>query len=228
MVRPIAKQDVLQQAQLAAQRPVPGAQFGQSLRTSRGQRSDPGRSVSLLHAQRLATWAPLIKASAARNGVPIELVCGVMLQESGGNPKARSHCGATGLMQLMPATAKRMGVTDIWNPAQNIEGGVRYLRYLTDYFRGDPRKVVAAYNAGEGNVSKYGGVPPFKETQNYVPAVLGFAQSIGGMLRGAQPMRQMIRATMPRHAIANFPTEAQSTAKRPMTPTTAAQRLARM
>lgn len=233
MVQPINRQAIAQQsAQAVRQATGTGRDFGHNLRApqSLGAIRAPGRAITLLHAQRLANWAPLIRQNAAKYGVPLELICGVMLQESGGNPTARSHCGATGLMQLMPATARRFGVTNIQNPAQNVEGGVRYLRYLTDYFHGDVRKVVAAYNSGEGNVTKYGGIPPFKETQNYVPSVLGFAQTIGQMLRGTvPPMRQMIRTTMPRHAVANFSaTDGPTNRPRPLPVATAAQRLARI
>lgn len=161
--------------------------------------------VSLKHAQRIANYAPMIMDSAARHNVPIALICGVMIQESGVNPKAKSHAGATGLMQLMPATAKRMGVTQIWDPQQNIEGGTKYLGYLLNYFDGDIQKTIAAYNAGEGNVKKYGGIPPFKETQGYVPRVLAYTKTVQGILGAQQPaMRQTVQSTMPRHAIANF------------------------
>lgn len=192
-----------------------------------------GGGISLLHAQRLAYWAPCIAQSAHKYGVPVSLVCGIMLQESGGNPKAKSYCGATGLMQLMPATARRMGVTNIWDPAQNIEGGTKYLRYLMDNFHGNPQKVIAGYNAGEGNVQKYGGVPPFAETQHYVPSVMSFAQSVNSILSGGPQagviMRQAVRDTMPRHAIANFfPTAATQRPTPTATPQAIAGRLARI
>ena len=97
----------------------------------------------------------------------------IMHTESSFNPKARSPVGAQGLMQLMPATAQRFGVTNAWDPAQNIEGSAKYLKYLTKRFSGKKENILAGYNAGEGNVDKYGGIPPFKETQNYVVKVLG-------------------------------------------------------
>ncbi|MFH1830941.1 MAG: lytic transglycosylase domain-containing protein [Pseudomonadota bacterium] len=137
------------------------------------------RNLSMTHAQRLAKFAPLIESAARRHKVPVELICGVILQESGGNPRAKSHCGARGLMQLMPATARRFGVNNSYNPAQNIEGGTKYLRWLLDRFDGKVELALAGYNAGEGAVEKYGNkIPPYKETQNYVPAVLSYTQSI--------------------------------------------------
>ncbi len=135
--------------------------------------------ISMKHAQRLAKYAPLIENAARKHNVPVELICGVILQESGGNPRARSHCGARGLMQLMPATARRFGVKNSFNPAQNIEGGTKYLRWLLDRFDGNVELALAGYNAGEGAVEKHGNkIPPYRETQKYVPAVLSFTQSI--------------------------------------------------
>lgn len=189
-------------------RVVAGARAGAPAAAGRAKAGRQSAGLSMLHAQRLAHFAPIIKDCAVRHGVPVELVCGVIIQESGGNPRAKSHAGASGLMQLMPATARRMGVQNIWDPAQNIEGGVKYLRYLLDYFKGDVRLAVAGYNAGEGNVKKYGGIPPFRETQNYVPSVLSHTQSVATILGGGQPartlMRGMVQQTLPRHAIANF------------------------
>ncbi len=137
------------------------------------------RKISMKHAKRLARFAPLIEKAARKHNVPVELICGVILQESGANPRAVSHCGARGLMQLMPATARRFGVKNSFNPEQNIDGGTKYIRWLLDRFDGDVKLALAAYNAGEGNVAKYGNsIPPFKETQAYVPSVLSWTQSI--------------------------------------------------
>lgn len=128
---------------------------------------------------RLASYAPYIEASARKHNVPVELICGVILQESGAQHKAVSHCGAKGLMQLMPGTARRFGVNNSFDPQQNIDGGTRYLAWLLNRFNGDISLSLAAYNSGERNVEKYGNkIPPFKETQNYVPAVLGYTQSM--------------------------------------------------
>lgn len=113
----------------------------------------------------------LILASALRHGVDPALMKAMMHTESGFNPNARSPVGAQGLMQLMPATAKRFGVANAWDPAQNIEGAAKYIKYLTGRFS-NLQHAIAGYNAGEGNVSKYGGIPPFRETRDYVQRVM--------------------------------------------------------
>lgn len=113
----------------------------------------------------------LIMTSALRHGVDPALMKAMMHTESGFNPNARSPVGAQGLMQLMPATARRFGVVNAWNPAENIEGAAKYLKFLQGRF-GNIQHVIASYNAGEGNVTKYGGVPPFRETRDYVQRVL--------------------------------------------------------
>jgi soluble lytic murein transglycosylase-like protein len=111
----------------------------------------------------------LIVESSARNGVDPVLVYAIMHQESTFKSHAVSPKGARGLMQLMPKTAARYGVTNIFNPRQNIEGGARYLRFLLDLFDGDVELALAGYNAGEGAVMKYGNrIPPYSETQEYV------------------------------------------------------------
>jgi len=102
----------------------------------------------------------------------VALLHAVIQVESGYDPKARSHKGAAGLMQLMPETAKQLGVGDVWDPAANIRGGARYLKQLLQRFDNDFALAVAAYNAGPEAVSKAGRVPPYAETQRYVPSVL--------------------------------------------------------
>ena len=113
----------------------------------------------------------LIEAAARKYNVDPKLVAAVAEVESNGNQEAVSSAGAIGVMQLMPDTAASLGV-DPYNKQQNIEGGAKYLRQMLDTFGGDTKKAVAAYNAGPGAVKDYGGVPPYKETQNYVNKVL--------------------------------------------------------
>ena len=113
----------------------------------------------------------LIEAAARKYKVDPKLVAAVAEVESNGNQDAVSSVGAIGVMQLMPDTAASLGV-DPYNKQQNIEGGAKYLRQMLDTFGGDTKKAVAAYNAGPGAVKDYGGVPPYKETQNYVNKVL--------------------------------------------------------
>lgn len=114
----------------------------------------------------------IMRDAAAEAGVDPALVAAVAAVESGFDPRAVSPKGAVGLMQLMPGTAASHGVTDPFDPAQNARGGARYLRELLDAYNGDVKLALAAYNAGPGAVERYGGVPPYKETQAYVQAVL--------------------------------------------------------
>lgn len=114
----------------------------------------------------------MIDKVAQKHGVDEKLVRALVRQESGFNPNATSHCGAMGLMQLMPATAKSLGVTDAYNPVQNVEGGVKYLKSMLNKYNGNVILALAAYNAGPGAVDKYGTVPPYGETQNYVKSIL--------------------------------------------------------
>lgn len=118
-------------------------------------------------------WENLIQKYATEFGVSPDLVRAVIDQESNGNPRAVSHAGAMGLMQLMPANVREAGVSDAFDPEQNIRAGVAQLKEHLDRYNGDLRLALAAYNAGPGNVAKYDGVPPFKETQHYVRKILG-------------------------------------------------------
>jgi len=114
----------------------------------------------------------LIDKYSYKNGLDADFVKAVINQESGFNPNATSHCGAMGLMQLMPSTAQGLGVKNAYDAEQNIEGGTKYLKGLMDRFNNDKSLALAAYNAGPNAVQKYGGIPPYAETQNYVKSVL--------------------------------------------------------
>jgi soluble lytic murein transglycosylase-like protein len=116
-------------------------------------------------------YAAQITAAAKANGIDPALLAGLIKQESGFNPNAGSAAGARGLTQLMPSTAAGLGVTNVLDPAQSIQAGAKYLKQQLDTFGGDVTKALAAYNAGPGAVKRFGGVPPYAETQNYVRAV---------------------------------------------------------
>ena len=113
----------------------------------------------------------IFQAAAEKYGISNQLLKAVAKVESNFNPNAVSSAGASGIMQLMPGTAKGLGVTDVFDAQENINGGAKYLSQLYKRYDGDLRLTLAAYNAGPGNVDKYGGVPPFKETQNYIKKV---------------------------------------------------------
>ncbi|SFG07174.1 Transglycosylase SLT domain-containing protein [Halobacillus alkaliphilus] len=114
----------------------------------------------------------IIKKASQHYGVDEKLIQSVVQAESNFDADVVSHAGAQGLMQLMPATAEGLGVKDPFNPEENVMGGTKYLKQMLDRYDGNSRLALAAYNAGPGNVDKYGGVPPFQETQNYVSKVL--------------------------------------------------------
>ena len=145
------------------------------LRPSSLQNKKPANvSVSTLNnlPEKIKPYRDHIEKYADHYKVDRHLVAAVIQQESNGNSKAVSHAGAKGLMQLMPGTAKLMGVQNVYDPEQNIAGGVKYLRQMLDKFDGNVTLALAAYNSGPGNVIKYGyKVPPFTETQNYVKSI---------------------------------------------------------
>lgn len=117
-------------------------------------------------------YGELIYEKARKYDVDPALVAAVIEQESRFKPRARSHRDARGLMQLMPRTGRWMGARDLYNPEQNIDAGVKYIKYLDKRFNGDVKKIIAAYNGGEGNVQRYQGIPPFPETRQYVKKVM--------------------------------------------------------
>lgn len=121
----------------------------------------------------------LVAQAAQQHGLDPVLFEELVRQESGFDPRAKSHAGAMGLAQLMPGTAQSLGVTDPYDPKQNLDGGARYLAQMLRQF-GDESLALAAYNAGPGNVKKHGGIPPFSETQNYVRSIMGKVASRRG------------------------------------------------
>jgi soluble lytic murein transglycosylase-like protein len=135
----------------------------------------PTTAVSSLPAG--TPYAAEITSAAQANGVDPALLAGLVKQVSGFNPNAGSGAGAKGLTQLMPGTAAGRGVTHILDPQQNLNGGAKYLKQQLDAFGGDVTKALAAYNAGPGAVQRFGGVPPYSETQNYVRVVQANAAS---------------------------------------------------
>ncbi len=130
------------------------------------------RSISSIPTYTREQLGNIVSNISAKYNVDEKLVNAVIRQESGFNVKAKSKAGAMGLMQLMPATARGLGVKDPYNPVQNIEGGVKYLSNLLKKYNGNIVLALAAYNAGSGAVDKYSGVPPYRETQNYVKSIL--------------------------------------------------------
>jgi Rod binding domain-containing protein len=129
---------------------------------------------------RAKKWDLLVSDAAEKYGVDKDLVFAIIAQESAGNPYAISKAGAKGLMQLMDSTAREMGVIHSFNPRENIDGGVKYLRKMLDQFDGNIKLALASYNAGPAAVKKYNGIPPYSETQNYVDSVLRLREHFSG------------------------------------------------
>ncbi|MBN1611130.1 MAG: lytic transglycosylase domain-containing protein [Polyangiaceae bacterium] len=152
----------------------PGAKGRLVLRTSKPKSRAASSAPLDISADQVTRFDAHIRQAAALYQIPEELVRAVIQVESGFDPRAVSPANARGLMQLVPGTAQRMMVSDIFDPRQNIFGGVRYLRVLANLFSGDLKLTLAAYNAGENAVIRYGGIPPYEETQAYVRRVLAY------------------------------------------------------
>ncbi len=134
-----------------------------------------GAAVSTSNAPTTVPFKAEITAAATKYGIDPALLAGLVKAESNFNPRAQSGAGAKGLTQLMDATARGLGVTDSFDPTQSLDAGAKFLGGLLKQFHGDQSLALAAYNAGPGAVQKYGGIPPYQETQRYVPKVLGYA-----------------------------------------------------
>ncbi|NNE86831.1 MAG: lytic transglycosylase domain-containing protein [Silicimonas sp.] len=147
------------------------AQYANSVRLQPREVMVPGAPVPRFTGKYRGQYLSAARMAARKHGIPEDLFLRLVQQESGWNPKARSHKGAIGLAQLMPATARTLRVNP-HNPRENLEGGARYLAAQYRKFR-SWRLALAAYNAGPGAVEKHGGVPPYRETQGYVRAILG-------------------------------------------------------
>jgi soluble lytic murein transglycosylase-like protein len=178
------------QAMLGGQQPTPTAapaaatgpaSFASQLQTAQSAQSGQPTTgaTQVVSGGSPTQFDGLINAAASKYNVPAGLLKGLIRAESNFNPNAKSPAGAMGLTQLMPGTAKALGVSNPLDPAQAIEGGAKYLRQQLDAFGGDVQKTLAAYNAGPGAVQRYGGVPPYAETQAYVKRVLEYARGYG-------------------------------------------------
>lgn len=136
----------------------------------------PSRTIK----EAVGRYDDIINEASARHGVDTSLIKAVIASESAGNPRALSSANAKGLMQLIDSTATMVGVKNVWDPKQNINGGTKYLRQLLDQFDGNVKLAVASYNAGPARVEKHKGVPPIPETQNYVKKVLRYVDHFTG------------------------------------------------
>ena len=133
-------------------------------------------TISAKTTERIKSYDPIIEQAAEEHGLDPNLVRAVIAAESGGKPTARSNKNAKGLMQLIDTTAAAMGVNNVWDPKQNINGGAKYLRKMLERYNGNISLAAAAYNAGPGSVDKHKGIPPIAETKQYVQRVMNYLQ----------------------------------------------------
>ena len=214
-------------AGVAGAGPAPSAGAGSARRLEVREDAAAGRLIRQVRYRRSASPKPaagrrgadgsvvqgidfdrLIRSIGSRYGVDPKLIHAVIRQESNYDPFAVSPKGALGLMQLLPSTAERFGVKDVFVPAENIRGGVKYLRYLMDRYPGQAALVLAAYNAGEGAVDRYGGIPPYRETQAYVARIAKRygPSSDSALPQGGEKSRRKIVASVASDGVIVFQT----------------------
>jgi len=188
ILRSAALQKALALAPVRRSTSAAPATFASSLSAAESSAATRSRALAATDATdtgRAVPFQSLIENAARKYGVRPALLAALVKQESNFNPNAQSGVGAKGLTQLMDATARGLGVTDSFDPAQSLDGGARFLCGLLKQFKGNESLALAAYNAGPGAVQKYGGIPPYQETQRYVPKVLGYATQFGRIWAGS-------------------------------------------
>lgn len=213
VARVAAIQQMASQLGLGPQ-PTASANFSSALQSATGLSGTAASTpVSAGAGAGPVPYASEITAAATKYGIDPALLAGLVKQESGFNPSARSSAGASGLTQLMPGTARELGVTDPTDPVQALEGGAKYLRQQLDRFGGDERLALAAYNAGPGAVQRFGGVPPYAETQHYVKTVLANRDAYAAAgLSAATASAAISPAAAANPVLAGVPTTAASIA----------------
>ncbi|PID62450.1 MAG: murein transglycosylase [Ignavibacteriae bacterium] len=155
-----------------------GNTFGKLNSISKANSSTKKVTLNPKAVDRIKKYEDVIKSASEKYGIDKKLIQSIILTESAGNVNAKSKANAKGLMQLMDSTAKDMGVNNVWNPKENIFGGTKYLSKLLNRFDGNTNLALAAYNAGPGNVKKYNGIPPFKETKAYIKRVKHYLNNL--------------------------------------------------